>query len=292
MLDIPFAAHNDDYHFLLVVICLFSKYVWVRALRSKHGLVVAEALEDVFNSAKAMENHRVCEMLQTDAGKEFYNQHMRQLLERYRVRHLSVNNPDVKAMVVERVNRTLRDRIYRYMTKKNTYSYLPVLEKLVDGYNRAWHSKIKMAPVDVTLENWKDVYLNVYRPERVSSDAGGGRKTAFRVGDTVVIQKKKDLFEKGSSYNWTDEYFLVSKVVRGNPNYYYIKDTLGEEFTGQKFYARDLQLVRPNLDTWMRIEKVLKRRRVGRVDEEQLVKWLGWPSKFNSWVRAADMYAV
>ncbi len=54
-----------------------------------------------------------------------------------------------------------------------------------------------------------------------------------------------------ASYNWTEEYFVVTKVVRGNPNCYYISDTEGEEFEGQAFYAKDLQLVQPNLDTWI-----------------------------------------
>ncbi len=287
LLDIPFARHNDGYHFLLTVICMFSKYAWVRALRSKQGLVVAEGLEDIFKDAIDIENHRVCDTLQTDAGKEFYNQHVKDLFKRYRVRHMSVSNPDVKAMVVERFNRTLRDKIYHYMTKKNTYNYLPVLQNLMYAYNRSRHRKIKMAPVDVTLQNWKELYLAEFRPQ-----SGISRKPVFKVGDLVVIQLSKGLFEKGASYNWTEEYYIVTKVVRGNPNYYYISDMLGEEFEGQAFYAKDLQLVRPNFDTWMRIEKVLKRRKVGSPDEEQLVKWVGWPNKFNSWVKATDMHAV
>ena len=61
----------------------------------------------------------------------------------------SVRNPDVKCAVVERVNRTLSDKLYRYFTYKNTYRYIDVLPKFVKGYNATVHSTTGMAPSNV-----------------------------------------------------------------------------------------------------------------------------------------------
>ena len=70
--------------------------------------------------------------LQTDDGKEFYNKTFRGLMTRRRIRHFSTAG-DTKASVVERFNRTLKQRLYRYFTVENTLSFVPVLPEIVLG---------------------------------------------------------------------------------------------------------------------------------------------------------------
>ncbi len=64
-----------------------------------------------------------------------------------------VRSPDVKAATVERFVRTIKERVYRYFTHKNTKRYLDVLQKIVESYNQTKHSATKMTPASVTLEN-------------------------------------------------------------------------------------------------------------------------------------------
>ena len=52
----------------------------------------------------------------------------------------------MKCAIVERSHRTIREKLYRYMTYKKTYRYIDVLPRFVRGYNDSYHSATGMAP--------------------------------------------------------------------------------------------------------------------------------------------------
>jgi len=65
----------------------------------------------------------------------------------------TVENEDIKAAVVERFNRTLKGKMYRYFTAKHTRRYVDVLPEFLHSYTRTYHRSVGMAPVEVTPEN-------------------------------------------------------------------------------------------------------------------------------------------
>ena len=67
--------------------------------------------------------------------------------------------------MVERFNRTLKQRMYRYFTTNNTLNFVPVLQSLVKGYN-TYHRSIKIAPCQVTEANSSEVYANLYKNKK------------------------------------------------------------------------------------------------------------------------------
>ena len=73
-----YAKYNDGYKYLLAVIDVFSKYGWIRALKSKSGIEVATALKDIIDSSG-----RKPELVWSDKGKEFYNHHVKSLVTIY-----------------------------------------------------------------------------------------------------------------------------------------------------------------------------------------------------------------
>ena len=114
-----------------------------------------------------------------------------------------------------------------------------------------------------------------------------GKKTEkplpkFKIGDRVRITKKKTIFDKGFTPNWTDEIFTISEIKPMVPVTYTIKDEKGE-LLGGSFYEQELQL---SHSTTYRIEKVL-RRRVRNGQKEEYVKWRGYDSSYNSWNKAS-----
>ena len=124
------------------------------------------------------------------------------------IRHFSTSG-DTKASVVERFNRTLKKRLYRYFTVKNTLKYLPVLKELVLGYNRSYHCSIKMAPKKVRMSNEGRVWKTLYAPR-----LGAKRQTAkLKVGDRVRLNKNYRVFKKSYLPGWTKEVFLVARVM-------------------------------------------------------------------------------
>lgn len=128
--------YNDGVSYILVVINVLSKFVWVEPLRDKTSQAVTAGFKKILVKNK----NRFPSMLQTDRGKEFVGKPLQQFLKENEIRFRVVTNPDVKAAVVERFNRTLKKRMYRYFTFKNTKRYIDILQFLVDAYNKTPHS--------------------------------------------------------------------------------------------------------------------------------------------------------
>jgi len=135
ILDLSFLKkYKDNYRYLLQVIDVFSKYLHSIPLRTKTGKEVAAALETILHDPKYTKPIRRRPVwVRTDKGKEFLNTQFQMLLKSEGIQFQVCRNPDVKCAVVERVNRTLRDKLYRYFSYKDTYRYLDVLPNLLRG---------------------------------------------------------------------------------------------------------------------------------------------------------------
>ena len=126
--------HNKDMTFVLTVIDVFSKVAFAEPLKNKTSLSVIEGLKKVFKKAG-----RVPRKLQTDKGREFTNQKVQAYLKERGVGHFVSENDDIKCGIVERFNRTLKERVWRYFTHHETYHYLKALPSMVGAYNRSYH---------------------------------------------------------------------------------------------------------------------------------------------------------
>ena len=108
-------------------------------------------------------------------------------------------------------------------------------------------------------------------------------KPAFAIGDKVRISKyKRQVFDKGYTPNWTEEIFVIDKVLPTKPVTYSFVDLMGESIKGS-FYEQELQKAKQQT---FRIEKVIRRDNKKKM---ALVKWSGYPDKFNSWVSSKDL---
>ena len=267
--------YNDGMTFLLVCIDTFSKYAWVRALKNKSGRVVTEAFDDIKNESK-----RKPKELRYDQGSEFKNRIFQALLQRMNIHGYEAIN-DTKAAIVERFNRTLKNKMYRAFTSRNELRYIDILQELIDSYNDTYHRSIGIRPSEVNAENEAAIRTKLF-PE----DMEGKRvRPKFKVGDYVRISKNKRMFEKEHAPNWTEEIFKIQKVLNTNPRTYLVSDLLDEEITG-RIYEKQLQRVA--LPETYVVERVHKRRtRKGR--REVLVSWRGYPEKFQQWIPAEDL---
>ena len=261
------AKVNRGYRYLLTVVDVLSKYAWVEPVKSKTGKDVTAAFE------KILRQGRTPRRLQTDDGKEFYNNTFQALMKRKDIDHFSTSG-DTKASVIERFNRTLKQRMYRYFTVKNTLKYVTVLKDLVLGYNRSYHRSIKMAPEQVTVQNEEQVWKNLYARRL------GGKRTRpkLKVGDRVRLNKKYRVFKKGYLPGWTEEVFVVGRTVAGVAPTYKIHEWDGTPVEGT-FYAEDLQKVTVRDDDLFRVEKIVKRK-----GDKVLVRWKGCTDKYDSWI--------
>ena len=263
------AKEYDGVNYLLLVIDVLSKYVWVRPMKNKTGRSLLEAFDSILSEGRKPEK------LRTDKGTEFLNESFQQYLNKKNIQFYTANN-EPKESVVELVNRTLKSKLYRYLTAVNSLRYIDVLQDLVDSYNNTYHRSIGRAPATVSLLNVRTVRRKLYGG--ITSTAP--KKFKFNVSDHVGISLHKRLFKKGYKMNWTVEIFQITRQLSRTPVVYTVQDLLERLIEGT-FYEEELQRVkRPDI---FRIEKVLKKRTKNK-KTEYLVRWSGYGPDFDSWV--------
>lgn len=274
--------NNDGYTFLLVVIDVLSKYAWIEPLKDKTCTNVTKALKNIL----ARSNNRIPLVYQTDRGSEYIGHTMQNFLKSVNIYHRVARNPDVKAAIVERFNRTLKEKMWRYFSYKNTNRYIDVLQDLVKSYNDSNHSTIKMAPASVTIYNALEAKKNMDSRYKTVD-----RIAKYRVGDLVRISRTKGTFEKGYLANFSEEIFKIKRILKHTkPQVYEIEDLAGETIDGI-FYEEELAVIEKDLQDNFKIDKILKTKGSGR-NKRYFVSWVGYPSKFNSWVQASDLINI
>ena len=75
---------------------------------------------------------------------------------------------------------------------QGNYRYIDKLQKLIDDYNKSFHRSIQMKPIEVSKDNEREVFQNLFSDKKKFA-----RKTKFKIGDVVRVSKVKGVFEKG-----------------------------------------------------------------------------------------------
>ena len=186
-----------------------------------------------------------------------------------------------KSVVAERSIKTLKNKIYKYMTSISKNFYIDKLEDIVNEYNDTHHRTIKMKPIDVKDNTYIDLVelcsMELHSEKVVNNS---NKYPKFKVGDYVRISKYKNVFAKGYMPNWSEEVFIISKIENTVPWTYIINVLNGEEFI-ETFYEKELQKTNQKE---FRIEKVLKKK-----GDKLYVKWKGSNDSYNSWIDKKDL---
>jgi transposase InsO family protein len=304
------AAQNSGFRYILLVVDCFSRYAYSRPLKTKQGHLVAEALESILDEAEKRIDRKI-KQIQVDEGTEFYNHHVKLLLEKRHVSLFSTKSP-TKAQMVERLIRTLRTRQERFNTFGGKRAWVDSFPLLVKSYNKTSHSSLPryMTPTDVTLKNeslvWNHLYgeelLNIPLNKLKRGPSRSNKKTTsviLKIGDPVRVSKRKRTFEKSYYQNFMDEIFYISHVSKSTkPPSYRISDVHGELLEGI-FYRPELSPVRFNETTTKRskgavyaVEEILKEEIRSDGKKYLFVKWQGYPSTDNQWIRADQFTSI
>ena len=174
---------NKGIKYLLCAIDLYSKYVFVISLKDKKGICIVNAFNKIIKQSSRNPNK-----IWIDQGGEFYNVFKKWLSNSDIIMYSTYN--EGKSVVAERFIRTLKNKLYKHMTATGKNVYHDVLDDIVNKYNNAKHSTIKMKPIDVRDNN-----------KRVHIDEHNEKDSRFKVGDRVRISKFKNIFAKGYTPN-------------------------------------------------------------------------------------------
>lgn len=268
--------YNDDYKYILCVVDAFSKYAWATPLKNKNSSTVLSAIKKIVE-----DNGKVPNKIWVDKGTEFYNQEFKKWVDSNKIVMYSTYG-ESKSMIAESFIKTLKTNLQKYFTETNSRNWIDVLPKIVKEYNNHKHSSIKMTPNEARKEENE---VQAYKNLRNSHKDLPTKQPKFKVGDEVRISRLKDTFTKGYEHNFSYEVFKISQVLDTLPITYKIVDYHDEPIEGS-FYEQEL--VKTKVPNYYEVEKILKSRKKGK-EKESLVKFYGWPSKFNEWIPDKDI---
>jgi len=274
-------SKNNNITFLLNVVDCFSKFLWSVPLKNKKAATVLAAFKTVFRG-------KFPKYLQVDLGREFANNTLKKYLEENKVQ-LIFPRTSSKCHIIERMNKTLKSKIFKYFTHKGTQKYIDVLQHIVKSYNNTVSSATGHKPAEVTKENEQKVWDFLYGGEGRYPKlqvAARPRKT-IKIGSHVRISRDSATFYKGYEGLWSHEIFKVTKIIRKPQTLYELEDLEGKAISG-RFYYFELQLIDVSDKTYFRISKILKTVGKGRSRRLQ-VAWTGYPSSFTSYIYEKDL---
>ena len=261
---------NRSYKYIFTNIDIFSKYAWAFPIKSKKISDIKPCFEKIFKERKPkyIWSDKESSLFSKEMSKSFYNNNVK-------IYHTYSN---LKAVVIERFNRSLRELMMKEFVKNNNTVYYNILPELIKKYNNRYHNTIKMKPIDVNKTNEKRIKNTVYNYDITN------KKPKYKINDLVRISlKRRELFDKPTgNIKWSEEIFKIYKVNKSNVITYQLKD-MNDEIIKGIFYEKELQLTKNTTGEYI-IEKVLKTK-----GNQMYVKWRGYSNNFNSWVNKYDI---
>ena len=279
---VSLAKQNDGYKYVLVAIDVFSRMAYCQPVKSKNGADVKAAFQRI------LAGPRKPRMMRSDRGMEFRSKEVNKYLLEQDIHHFYALNTEIKAGYAERLVKTIKHKLFRYLLKHNTNRYIDILQQTVRSYNHTPHRSLGRSPASITTQNEDESRLEQYLIRTKSTTPQGKRVYTFKVGQLVRISHIRSVFDREYSQKWTGELFKIHRRFKreGLP-VYKLRDWAGEDIEGS-FYTPELQVVNVDESTEYRVEKVLRKRTVNK-EKEVLVRWLHWPKQYDSWIPEQDL---
>ena len=265
-----YSKMNRGYKYIFTNIDVFSKIAYAYPIKSKKIQDIKPCFEKIFKNDKP-------KYIWSDKEPAFLSKEIQMFFKNNNIKIYHTNS-HLKAVIVERFNRSLRELMMKEFVKNNNTVWYNILPKLIKIYNNRYHSTIKMKPTEVNKSNEKYIKENIYTYDKTS------KNPKFKIGDLVRISlKRRDLFDKPSgNIKWSEELFKIHSINKSNVITYKIKD-LNDEIIEGIFYERELQKTK-NISQVYIIEKIIRKKQ-----NKYLVKWRNYSNDFNSWIDKDDI---
>ena len=183
------ADENDDYRYLLVGVDVLSRRCFAVPVHSKESEEMKKGFEELFKQMPNLPSE-----IFSDNGREFESREMRKYFAKKGISKFSSNRGEQKAAVAERFIRTIKDRLYRYFSEKNTTRYIEAVPKIIEGLNNTVNTATGIAPNEVTAEMTKKLWDRLYKDALLPNQSP--KNTRYKAGDAVRMSKGKRTFDK------------------------------------------------------------------------------------------------
>ena len=221
--------NNRGYRYVLVIIDNFSKYGWTVPLKNKNAQTIKDSFENILTNSKRKPN-----LIESDRGKEFYNNFFQDFLNKNNIKLYS-RNSSYGAVFAERFNRTIRDLLKKIVFEQGDAKWIDILPTITEQYNNRIHSSTKLTPIQASLKkNEGYVYKNLLdKREKV--------KPKFQINDLVRTADLKRTFSKGDTTNWSYKLYKITEIVNDTIPSYKINN-LSERYNESLLKKTELSL--------------------------------------------------
>ena len=225
--------NNRGYRYVLVTIDNFSKFGWTIPLKNKNAQTIKDSFENILTNSKRKPN-----LIESDRGKEFYNNIFQDFLNKNNIKLYS-RNTSIGAVFAERFNRTIRDLLKKIVFEKGDGNWIDILQTITKQYNNRIHSSTKLTPIQASLKkNEGYVYKNLL-------DKRKKVKPKFQINDLVRTADLKKTFSKGDTTSWSYKLYKITEIVKDTIPAYKI-DGLKERYNEALLKKTELTMTENN----------------------------------------------
>ena len=228
-------GYNYQLQYWLVVIDVYSRFVWIKLMKNKSSNLVKKKFEEILKDPKVT----IPQKIQTDEGE--FEKIKKELCPIYGFTLYHTYNREIKASIVEAAIKTLKLMVRRVIGVTRNKTYVKTMNIIVDAYNTSPHRGIGgFTPKEIYVgKKRKQLKYFQYKSHfRISKPT----KVVFSPGDRVRVALLRKTFEKSSLQRWGREVFFIHKVFATNPITYVLRDSNNEVLKG-KFYKEELQRI-------------------------------------------------
>ena len=195
------SENNRNHRYVLVIIDNFSKFGWTVPLKNKNAQTIKDAFENILINSKRSPN-----LIESDRGKEFYNNIFQDFLNKNNITLYS-RNSSYGAVFAERFNRTIRDLLKKIVFEQGDANWIDVLPAITKQYNNRIHSSTKLTPIQASLKkNEGYVYKNLLdKRKRITPK--------FQLNDLVRTADLRKTFSKGDTTNWSYKLYKITELI-------------------------------------------------------------------------------
>ena len=221
--------NNRGYRYVLVIMDNFSKFGWTVPLKNKNAQIIKDSFENILINSK-----RKPDLIESDLGKEFYNNIFQDFLNKNNIKLFS-RNISYGAVFAERFDLTIRNLLKRPVFEKGDANWIDVLPTITKQYNNRVHTSTKLSPKDASLKkNEGYVYINLL-------DKRKQIKPKFQINDLVRVADLKKTFSESDTTNWSYKLYKITEIINETILSYKI-DSLKERYNEALLKKTDLTM--------------------------------------------------
>ena len=226
---VKYSRMNKGYKYIFTNIDIFSKYAWSFPIKSKKISDIKPCFQKIFKERKP-------KFIWSDKESSFFSKEMLKFFEDHNIK-IYYTNSNLKAVVIERFNRSLRELLKKEFVKNMNTIWYNIIPKLIKIYNNRFHNTIKDKPININKSNEKYIKNTIYKYNITN------KIPKFKINDIVRISLIiRELFDKPSdNIKWSEELLEIHSINKSNVITYKITDMNNEIIQGV-FYEKEIQL--------------------------------------------------